>query len=132
MRKLMLLALCSIVLSSCMTGPAIPKNTVLLGERTVAFKADHDVIEVGTYEGFFKSLFVVVEKNDIQLYNLVVTYGNGERERFDTRLNFAADTRSRSLPFDGGRRRIRTIAFTYKTVGSWVEGRARVLVYGVR
>jgi len=115
-----------------MTGPAVPKDSVLLGERTVAFKADHDVIQVGAYEGLFTSLFFVVEKNDIQIYNLVVTYGNGERERFDTRLNFAADTRSRSLPFDGGRRRIRTIAFTYKTVGSWVEGRARVLVYGVR
>lgn len=130
MRKLMLLALCSLVLSSCMT--AVPKDSVLLGDRIVAFKADHDVIEVGAYEGFFRSLFFVVEKNDIQLYNLVVTDGNGERERFDTRLNFAADTRSRSLPFDGGKRRIKTIAFTYKTVGSWVDGRARVVVYGVR
>ena len=132
MRKLTLLALVSVLLSSCMSGPAIPRDAVMLGERTVAFKADHDVIEVGTYEGFFRSLFFVVEKNDIQIHNLVITYGNGERERFDTRLNFSADSRSRSLTFDGGKRRIRTIAFTYKTVGNWIDGRARVVVYGVK
>ena len=132
MRKLALLALVSILLSSCMSGPAVPKDAVVLGERTVAFKADHDVIQVGAYEGFFRSLFFVVEKNDIQIFNLVVTYGNGEREKLDTRLNFTADSRSRSITFDGGKRRIRTIAFTYKTVGSWVDGRARVVAYGIK
>ena len=63
---------------------------------------------------------------------LVVTYGNGERERFDTRLNLGADSRSRYLPLEGQRRIIRTIAFTYKTVGSWLDGRATVVVYGLR
>ena len=90
------------------------------------------MIRVGAYEGFFKALFFVVEKNDIQLFNLVVTYGNGERERFDTRLNFVADTRSRTLPFEGGKRLIRTIAFEYKTVGSWADGKAHVAVYGLK
>jgi len=132
MRKLAILGFFCILASSCMTGPGIPHDAVMLGERSVAFKADHDVIQVGPYEGFFKSLFFVVEKNDIQIYNLVVTYGNGEKERFETRLNFGEDSRSRSLAFNGGKRRIRTIAFTYKTVGTWVEGRARVVVYGVR
>ncbi len=132
MRKLPLLALMSVLLSSCMTGPAIPRDAVMLGERTVTFKADHDVIEVGTYQGFFRSLFFVVEKNDIQIHSLVITYGNGEREKLDTRLNFGADSRSRSIAFDGGKRRIRTMAFTYKTVGSWIDGRARVVVYGVK
>jgi len=131
-RKLLFLALGSLLISSCMTGPAVPRDAVVLGERTVPFKGDHDVIQVGGYEGFFKSLFFVVEKNDVQIFNLVVTYGNGEKERFDTRLSFSADSRSRSLPFDGGKRRIRSIAFTYKTSGNWVDGRARVIVYGVR
>jgi predicted small secreted protein len=132
MRKLIFLALFSFLISSCMTVPGVPKNTVMLGERTVTFKADHDVIPVGAYEGSFKSLFFVVEKNDIQIFNLVVIYGNGERQRFDTRLNFNADSRSRYLAFTGGKRRIRTIAFNYRTAGTWVGGRARVVVYGVR
>ncbi len=132
MRKLAVLALFSLLASSCMTGPGVPKDAVVLGERSVAFKADHDVIQVGPYQGLFKSLFFVVEKNDIQIYNIVVTDGNGERERLTARLNFGADSRSRSIAFEGGKRRIRTIAFTYRTVGSWPEGRARVVVYGVR
>ncbi len=132
MRKLTILVLFALLASSCMTGPVVPKDRVMLGERTVAFRGDHDVIQVGPYQGFFRSLFFVVEKNDVQIYNLVVTYGNGEREKINTRLNFAADSRSRSIGFDGGKRKIRTIAFTYKTAGTWPEGRARVIVYGVR
>jgi hypothetical protein len=120
------------LLSSCMSGPVVPGDAVMLGERTVAFKANHNIIQVGRYEGFFRSLFFVVEKNDIQIYNLVITYGNGERERIDTRLNFNADSRSRALTFHGGKRRIRTIAFTYRTAGEWADGRARVVVYGVK
>lgn len=132
MRKLAVLALFSLLASSCMTGPGVPKDRIMLGERSVAFKADHDVIQIGSYQGVFRSLFFVVEKNDIQIYNIVLTYGNGEREKINTRLNFGADSRSRSIAFEGGKRRIKTITFTYRTVGSWQEGRARVVVYGVR
>ena len=132
MKKLSLLALVPVLLVSCMTGPIIPKNAVPLGDRTVPFAGDHDAIQIGTYEGTFRSLFFVVEQNDIQIYNLVVTYGNGQSENFDVRLNFSADSRSRFLPLEGGARRIRSIAFTYKTVGSWLDGRAHIVVYGIR
>ena len=120
----------AIALSSCMSGP--PHESVLLGDRTVAFKADHDVVQVGPYQGFFRSLYFVVEKNDIEIFNIVITYGNGERERLETRLVFNADSRSRVIGFEGGKRRIRSIAFTYRTAGNWVDGRARVAVYGVK
>ncbi len=121
----------AVFLASCMSVSQ-PSQRVLLGERMVAFKADHDVIEVGRYEGTFHSLVIFVEKNDVELFNLVVVYGNGERERFDTRLVFNEGSRSRALQFAGGQRRIRDIEFTYRTMGTWMEGRAHVLVYGVR
>ena len=70
--------------------------------------------------------------NNIQLYDLVVTYGNGDKEKFDTRLTFDEGTRSRALPLDGGNRQIQQISFTYKTVGDWVDGKARVMVYGIK
>ena len=133
MKRLLVLfipGILAVLLSSCMTGP--PHESVLLGERAVGFKADHDVVQVGQYEGFFRSLYFVVEKNDIEIFNIVITYGNGERERLETRLVFNADSRSRAIGFGGGKRRIRTIAFTYRTVGNWAEGRARVTVYGVK
>ena len=125
------LAAAAVMLASCATVSPPPRS-VLLGERVVEFKADHDVVEVGRYEGTFHSLRIAVEKNDVELFNVVVVYGNGERERFDTRLVFEEGSRSRALPLAGGERRLREIEFTYKTVGRWANGRARVLVYGVR
>jgi hypothetical protein len=75
---------------------------------------------------------LVVENNDVELFNLVVVYGNGERERIDTRLIFREGSRSRVIDLEGGKRRIRNVQFTYKTVGSWRDGRARVVLYGMR
>jgi hypothetical protein len=127
-------AAAAFVLVSCMTVavPGAPAERVLLGERVVAFRGDHDAVPVGRYEGKFRSMVVVVEKNDIELFNVVVVYGNGEREKFDTRMVFREGSRSRDLRFAGGERKIRAIEFTYKTAGNWQDGRARVLVYGVR
>jgi hypothetical protein len=122
----------ALFVSACMTVVAQPEGSVMLGERMVDFRADHDVISVGNYEGFFRAISFQVEKNDIELFNLVVVYGNGEREKIGTRLVFHEGSRSRVVDLPGGKRRIKSIQFTYKTVGTWAEGRARVLVYGVK
>jgi hypothetical protein len=104
----------------------------VLCERTVDFHADHDVIPVGDYKGWFKSVGFWVERNNIEIFNLEVTYGDGQKEKLETRLVFDAGTRSRLIHLDGIVRRIKSISFTFKTVGSWLEGRARVVVYGAR
>jgi len=132
MRKFLLLAVVAALVSSCTTVPPAPTQSVLLGERVVSFKADHDTIAVGNYEGAFKSLFFKVEKNDIELFNLVIVYGNGEKQKLETRLIFNQGSRSRMINLNAGKRRIKTIQFTYKTVGTWQDGKARVVVYGVK
>jgi hypothetical protein len=151
MRNLLLFAAVALLVSSCATVPAgkptpqgrnappgraaapgAPKDSVLLGERSVNFKADHDTIAVGNYEGSFRSLFFRVEKNDVELFNLVIAYSNGEKQQLQTRLIFKEGSRSRQIDFSGGKRRIKTIQFTYKTVGNWQDGKARVVVYGVK
>jgi len=129
-RSIVFIALC--LVASVSFAQDIPQGAVMLGERRVDFHADHDVISVGSYEGWFKDIVVWVERNNIEMFNLVVTYGNGEKERFDTRLVFDEGTRSRVLHLEGGKRHIRNMAFAFKTVGSWTEGRARVVVYGIR
>jgi hypothetical protein len=149
MRNLLLFAAVVLLVSSCATVPpgkpappgrsappgraaSAPKDSVLLGERSVDFKADHDTIAVGNYEGSFRSLFFRVEKNDVELFNLVIAYSNGEKQQLQTRLIFKEGSRSRQIDFSGGKRRIKTIQFTYKTVGNWQDGKARVVVYGVK
>jgi hypothetical protein len=131
MKKFLILAAIAFSLSACMTVLPAPGQEVL-GERTVDFRTDHDVISVGAYEGMFRALSFQVEKNDVEIFNIVVVYGNGEREKIDTRLVFREGTRSRVVDLHGGKRRIRNIEFTYRTVGKRNEGKARVVVYGVR
>jgi hypothetical protein len=134
MKKMLVLALAALAVSGCVTvmAPAGPARSVFLGESTVAYAADHDVIGVGRYEGSFRSIEFQVEKNDVEIFNLVVVYANGEREKIGTRLVFRQGTRSRLIDLDGGKRHIQSIQFTYKTVGKWKEGQARVAVFGVR
>ena len=131
MKKLYLVAALCLV-ASVSFAQDVPAGAVMLGERRVDFHGDHDVIPIGAYDGWFKDVVFWVERNNIEIFNLVLTYGNGERQRFDTRFVFDAGTRSRLLHLEGGRRHIRSIAFSFRTVGDWPEGRARVVVYGVR
>jgi hypothetical protein len=112
--------------------PAPPRDSVMLGEQEVDYRVDHDTIAVRNHEGSFRALFLVVEKNDIELFNLVIDFGNGEKQVVDTRLVFNEGSRSRLIDLNGRERKIRSIQFTYKTVGTWQEGKARVAVYGVK
>jgi hypothetical protein len=42
----------------------MPRDSVVLGERTVDFHGDHDVIAVGNYEGRFKDIGFGLRKNN--------------------------------------------------------------------
>jgi hypothetical protein len=131
MKKLLLLAAFSLIAAAAFSQ-GMPRDSVVLGERTVDFHGDHDVIAVGDYEGWFKDIGFWVERNNIEIFNLEVKYGDGQKQRFETRMIFDAGTRSRLIHLEGERRRIRSISFSFRTVGSWLEGRARVVVFGVK
>jgi len=140
MTRLFFLAAFALSLTACFTlkpqtakaPPAPPAKSVSLGERSVDFRSDHDEFNVGVDDGLFRSLYFVVEKNDIEIQNLTVVYGNGEREKIGTRLVFTEGSRSRLVDLRGGERRISSILFNYKTIGEWQDGKAHVIVYGVR
>jgi hypothetical protein len=149
MRKFLFLAVVALSVTSCAGSPWVitassdkatrsdrvvtqaPSDSVLLGDQEVDFRVDRDKIDVRRYEGSFRSLYFLVEKNDIEIYNLVITFENGERQNIETRLVFNEGSRSRTIDLNGGDRRITSIEFTYKTVGARQEGKARVAVYGV-
>lgn len=90
-----------------------------LGERVVNGGADHDVIHVGRADGKFHEIMVVVERAPIELYDLVVTFGNGERFEPRTRLMFGPDATSRNIDLPGGARFIKRVDFRY---GNLVAG----------
>jgi hypothetical protein len=92
---------------------------VYLGERTVNGGVDHDVIPVGRADGKFHEIMVVVERAPVEIFDLIVTFGNGERYEPHTRLVFGRDTTSRNLDLPGGGRFIKRVDFRY---GNLVAG----------
>src|SRR5262249_23413868 len=100
------------------TAPARPAEAhamrdgfYFLGERTVNGGVDHDVIHVGKRDGQFHQIMIVVERAPIEMFDMVVTFGNGEPFDPRTRLVFGRDTTSRIIDLPGGARYIRRVDF---------------------
>lgn len=99
-----------------------------LGQREVHGQVEHDVVEVGRAEGRFKMLLIEVKDAPIELFDVIVTFGDGERFEPKTRLVFDTNTRSREIALPGGERIIKRIDF--KMSGLAHGAQARVEVFG--
>lgn len=136
-RFLRCLLLSVLAVSGCVVeaAPARPAEAharrngfVFLGDRIVNGGVDHDVIAVGRRDGQFHQLLIVVERAPVEIFDLVVTFGNGERYEPRTRMVFGRDSTSRSIDLPGGARIIRRVDFRY---GNLVAGaRAKVELWG--
>ncbi|HEU4731910.1 MAG TPA: hypothetical protein VFT22_28640 [Kofleriaceae bacterium] len=133
-----LAALAAVSLCACVVHEARPARPaeahatrsgfVYLGERTVNGSLDHDVIHVGRADGQFHEIMIVVERAPVEIYDLVVTFGNGERFEPRTRLVFGPDSTSRNIDLPGRARYIRRVDFRY---GNLVAGaQAKVELWG--
>lgn len=117
------------------TAPARPAEEhamrngfYFLGERTVDGGMDHDAIHVGRRDGRFHELMIVVERAPIEMFDLVIAFGNGERYEAHTRLVFGADSTSRSIVLPGRARIVQRVDFRY---GNLVAGaQAKVELWG--
>jgi hypothetical protein len=109
-------------------GHAMRNGFVYLGERTVNGGVDHDIIHVGRREGQFHELMIVVERAPVEIFDMVVTFGNNERFEPRTRLVFGRDSTSRNIDLPGGARVIKRVDFRY---GNLVAGaQAKVELWG--
>jgi len=129
--------LASLTVSACVVQPAAARPAEahamrngfgFLGERTVNGGLDHDVIPVGRRDGAFHQIMIVVERAPVEIYDLVITFGNGERYEPRTRMVFGRDTTSRTLDLPGDARIIKRVDFRY---GNLVAGgHAKVELWG--
>jgi hypothetical protein len=106
------------------------KGWTKLGERAVNGKVDRDKIEVGKYEGKFSKLTLFVDRSDLELLDLVVTFGNKERFHPAVRHTFKEGSRTRVIDLPGDDRVIKNIHLRYKNLPG--GGAARVEVWGWR
>ncbi len=110
----------------------VAARRVFLGSRLADFKLDHDEILVTSVRGEFSKLFFRVTRNDLEIFRLIVVFGNGQRDDIPVKLIFQEKERSRTIDLPGLRRFIRKIIFYYRTVGPLREGKADVRVWGIR
>src|SRR2546427_9281952 len=99
--------------------------------RRVNFRLDHDVI-LAASEGRFRSIRLVVAGGDLELFDVKITFGDGETFSPATRLYFKENSRSRTIDLPGAARIIRRIDFYYRSVPGGGQGKASVHVYGRR
>jgi len=84
-----------------------------LGERSVDGKMDHDTITVGKSEGTFRAIQLKVEHGAIEMYDLVITFGDGSTFSPPTRLVFKNGDTSKVVDLPGDKRVIKKIDFKY-------------------
>ena len=89
---------------------------VKLGEREVNGRVDHDRIDVGKYEGRFAKLTLYVEKSNLELLDLEITFGNGEKFHPEVHHTFQEGSRTRVIDLPGDERVIKAINLKYKNL----------------
>lgn len=130
-----------VIVALCLMLLALPvhaqrdshENLPLLGEKTVGFLVDRDVIEVGKPEDWFRNrafrtLHFAAERNDLHLLSIRLVYLNGYQE--DLRVDRSVRA-GRQLPVSlrGERSFLRRIEMVYRSRPSF-RGRALIKVYG--
>ncbi|HYO22229.1 MAG TPA: hypothetical protein VER36_07470 [Flavisolibacter sp.] len=103
----------------------------ILGESKVNFLRDKDAMEVKS-RNLFTSIRFYVEEKDVRINDLKIVFENGDKiePALDDVIKAGAQSRVIELAADG--RRINTIEFKYRSMGSVLEGRANVVVTGRR
>lgn len=113
-------------------GPPGPREQWdLLGEQSVGFGVDRDVIRVGRREGRFSALALEVRDNDVEIVDLKVFFDRGPPQDVRVRQLIRRGERTRPIPFAWGDRRIDRIEIVYRARPSF-RGRAKVAVFGLR
>ena len=113
-------------------SPAFAAEWTKLGARNVNFKAEVDTIKVGASQGVFSSIKIDVNRGGILMYDIVVTFGNGETFSPKTRLKFSKGSLSRTIDLPGTARVIKKVKFVYKSQGKRRNKivKARVSLFG--
>jgi hypothetical protein len=112
-------------------GPPQREQWDLLGEQSVGFGVDRDVIRVGRREGRFSALALEVRDNDVEILDLKVFFDRGPPQDVRVRQVLRSGDRTRPIPFAWGDRRIDRIEIVYRSRPSF-RGRAKVAIFGLR
>jgi hypothetical protein len=86
-----------------------------LGERKVDFKAEKDVVEVGSHDGKFSHIRFKVQEGDVELYKIKVIFSNGETFEPKTGHHFTEGERTHEIELPGKARHVDKVEFFYRS-----------------
>jgi hypothetical protein len=105
-----------------------------LGTRDVNHVTEHDTITLGYGAGKLRALRFHVAKAPVHIYDVRVTFANGQMQTLAVDENIAANSTSRTYDLPGYERVISRIDLVYKTRKSWEFGgrvHGQLTVYGL-
>ena len=81
----------------------------LMGEAWVTGQFEREIIRVGKYEGRFTRVMLVITDSSLEVGDVVIQFGNGQRWSPGLRHAFADGSRSRAVDLPGQVRFIRGV-----------------------
>ena len=111
------------------TNSAKPGEWFFLGDKTVGFGVDHDVIHFGNWKDDVRQIKLRITDGPMKMFNMKIHFDNGSVQDVALRNRFTQGSESRVIDLDGGLRHLSKIEFWYETKG-FARGRSRVAIWG--
>jgi hypothetical protein len=100
---------------SCLPN-IVPAGWDFLGKRQVNLTVDHDTILIPPGARTLSRLLLVVRMNDLELYDIKVTFESGDVFDAKFRGRFLANRDTQIIDLPGGARRVRRVDFRYRSL----------------
>jgi len=100
----------------------------LMGDGRVSGQFERQIIRIGKVEGRFARVMLVITDNSLEVGDVVIQFGNGQRWSPGLRHSFADGSRSRAIDLPGQVRFIRGVELVHGAVSA--GGRAHVEIWG--
>jgi len=110
---------------------AVEEGWDLIAEDYVNFVKDKDVIQVVSNTPY-TDIKIQAEKKDIVIKNFKIVYLNGDKLSPAIGSVLKAGETSNAIHLSPAGKIVRSIEFKYRSTGSILKGRGRVLIFGKR
>ncbi len=100
----------------------------MLGDGWVAGQFEREIIRVGKYEGRVARVMLVIMNGNLDIGDVVIQFGNGQRWSPGLRHSFGDGSRSRGIDLPGNVRFIRGVELVHGAVSA--GGRVHAELWG--
>lgn len=110
---------------------AIEEGWEILGELTVNFGRDRDILQVNS-SSKYSALRFKIEERAVKIQELKIVFANLDKLEPAIDEEVQADQYSKIIELGQDGKEVRSVEFKYRTTGNLLKGRAKILVFGKR